>query len=85
MNGVLGKVFSECAKLASKVIDRQKEDETNERPRFVGHDREFGEYAIRGANAGMDLNLLDLIYNLFCNWLYEQFVNDNEGEWEIFF
>ena len=18
-----------------------------------------------------------------CNWLYEQFVNDNEGEWEI--
>ena len=32
MNGVLGKVF-ECAKLASKVIDRQKEDETNERPK----------------------------------------------------
>ena len=24
--------FRECAKLASKVIDRQKEDETNERP-----------------------------------------------------
>lgn len=81
--------FRECAKLASKVIDRQKEDETNERLKTwttVGHDREFGEYAIRGANAGMEFGLsrrsdIRLINDF--NWLYEQFVNDNEGEWEI--
>ena len=40
--------FRECAKLSSKVIDRQKEDETNERLKTwttVGHDRQYGEYA----------------------------------------
>ena len=47
--------FRECAKLASKVIDRQKSDETLERLNIwvsQGADKPFGEYAIRGAIAG---------------------------------
>ena len=54
--------FRECAKLSSKVIDRQKDDETNARLKTwttVGHDRPFGEYAIRGARAGMEYGLSD--------------------------
>ncbi len=52
--------FRECAKLSSKIIDRQKEDETNERLKTwttVGHDRPFGEYAMAGATAGMEFGL----------------------------
>jgi hypothetical protein len=71
--------FRECAKLSSKVIDRQKEDETNERLKIwttVGHDRPFGEHAIRGARAGMQYGLsngTDLrLINDF-DWLKEQF------------
>jgi len=71
--------FRECAKLSSKVIDRQKEDETNERLKIwttVGHDRPFGEHAIRGARAGMQYGLsnksnLRLINDF--DWLREQF------------
>jgi len=73
--------FRECAKLASKVIDRQKEDETNARLETwttVGHDRLFGEYALAGATAGMEFGLssgADLrLINDF-DWLQEQFDN----------
>ena len=82
--------FRECAKLASKVIDRQKEDETNERLKTwttVGHDRPFGEYALAGATAGMEFGLsggsdLRLINDF--NWLYEQFTEttDTTEEWQ---
>ena len=73
--------FRECAKLASKVIDRQKEDETNARLETwttVGHDRLFGEYALAGATAGMEFGLssrdnLGLINDF--DWLQEQFDN----------
>ena len=73
--------FRECAKLASKVIDRQKEDETNARLKTwttVGHDRLFGEYALAGATAGMEFGLssrdnLGLINDF--DWLQEQFDN----------
>ena len=47
--------FRECTKLSSKVIDRQKNEETEERLRIwttVGKDRPYGEYAIRGAREG---------------------------------
>jgi hypothetical protein len=47
--------FRECAKLASKVIDRQKDKETEERLDIwctVGEDRPFGKYALTGANLG---------------------------------
>ena len=71
--------FRECAKLASKTIDRQNEEETDARLKTwttVGHDRAFGEYAIRGANAGMEFGLssrndISLINDF--DWLKEQF------------
>ena len=77
--------FRECAKLASKTIDRQNEDETNERLKTwttVGHDREFGEYAIRGARAGMEFGLSNsnniFLINDF-EWLHEQFSKHTLG------
>jgi hypothetical protein len=77
--------FRECAKLASKTIDRQNEDETNERLETwttVGHDRPFGEYAIRGARAGMEFGLsssndIKLINDF--EWLYERFSKHSLG------
>jgi len=71
--------FRECAKLSAKVIDRQKEEETNARLKTwttVGHDRKFGEYAIRGARAGMEFGLsqksdISLINDF--DWLEEKF------------
>ena len=71
--------FRECAKLASKTIDRQEQGETDERLKTwttVGHDRPFGEYALAGATAGMEFGLssgsdLRLINNF--DWLKEQF------------
>jgi hypothetical protein len=81
--------FRECAKLSSKIIDRQKEDETNERLQIwttVGGDRTFGEYAIKGANAGREYGLSDgadlRLINDF-NWLYEQFIENTDSEEEL--
>ena len=78
--------FRECCKLSSKVIDRQKDDETNERLRkwcTIGDDRQFGKYAIAGAKAGAaygarhqgDLQALKKINDF--DWLKEQFDNAN--------
>jgi hypothetical protein len=47
--------FRECCKLSSKVIDRQKNEETENRLHVwqtVGKDRPYGEWAIKGAEAG---------------------------------
>jgi len=47
--------FRECCKLSSKIIDRQKDDETLYRLEVWstrGQDRPFGELAIAGAKAG---------------------------------
>jgi len=47
--------FRECVKLSSRIIDRQKDNETEERLRIwqtVGKDKQYGEYAINGAKAG---------------------------------
>ena len=47
--------FRECCKLSSKVIDRQKNDETNDRLNTwctLGEDRPYGKFAIEGASAG---------------------------------
>ena len=71
--------FRECAKLSSKVIDRQKTGETDERLKTwttVGHDRPFGKYALAGATAGMEFGLsggsdLRLINDF--DWLKQQF------------
>lgn len=76
--------FRECCKLSSKIIDRQKDDETNERLNIwctVGADRPYGEYAIAGAKAGAaygarnqgNLDALRMINDF--DWLQEQFKN----------
>jgi hypothetical protein len=47
--------FRECCKLSSKIIDRQKTDETDERLLAwctKGKDRAYGEHSISGAVAG---------------------------------
>lgn len=47
--------FRECCKLASKIIDRQKSDETEQRLDTwctAGADKPFGDWAIKGAQAG---------------------------------
>jgi hypothetical protein len=74
--------FRECCKLSSKVIDRQKTDETDERLLAwctKGKDRQYGEYAILGARAGTiygtanqgDIAALKMINDF--NWLEEKF------------
>ena len=74
--------FRECCKLSSKVIDRQKDVETNKRLKIwtsIGRDKPFGEYALRGAKAGMlygtthkgDVAALKKINDF--EWLQEQF------------
>ena len=52
--------FRECCKLASRVIERQYEDETQQRLDTwcsVGSDRPFGTYAIKGAQMGRQYGL----------------------------
>jgi len=74
--------FRECTKLASKIIDRQNEEETNERLKIwttMGGDAPFGEYAIKGACAGRKYGLssgadLGLINDF--NWLKEKYNAD---------
>ena len=71
--------FRECAKLSSKIIDRQKNDETEKRLEAwctIGSDRRFGDYAISGANAGRKFGLSDNVDLKLINdfdWLKEKF------------
>ena len=79
--------FRECAKLASKVIDRQKDDETDIRlgvwTSDKGRDEPFGDYVIQGARAGRmygannqgDLTALKLINDF--EWLRNRFNVEN--------
>ena len=76
--------FRECVKLSSKVIDRQNEEETNERLKIwttVGGDRPYGEFALAGARDGMEFGLSDganlKLINDF-KWLKEKF-NARQG------
>jgi hypothetical protein len=73
--------FRECAKLASKTIQRQNEEETNERLKIwtTVANGVYSRYAIRGANAGMEFgisssNNLELINDF--DWLKETFNNN---------
>ena len=71
--------FRECAKLSSKTILRQNDEETESRLNIwctKGGERRCGDFAIAGANAGREFgisNMADL--NLINNfeWLHEQF------------
>jgi hypothetical protein len=52
--------FRECCKLSSKVIDRQKQEETDERLDAwctLGENRQYGSYAINGAITGRKYGL----------------------------
>ena len=77
--------FRECAKLSSKVIDRQEEGETNERLKIWTTEAhgDFCDFAIRGANAGMEFGLsrgsdLRLINDF--DWLQERFHMDEMND-----
>jgi hypothetical protein len=74
--------FRECTKLSSKIIDRQKDNETNQRLKAwctLGEDNPFGKYAIDGAQSGAaygarnqnDVEALKLINDF--DWLKEKF------------
>ena len=75
--------FRECCKLASAVIDRQRQDETDTRLAAwcsaTGRGRPFGDYAIQGARAGRkygvanqgNIEALKKINDF--DWLKEQF------------
>lgn len=75
--------FRECCKLASRSIERQNDDETDQRlSRWCsdyGRDRPFGDYSIQGARAGRiygiensnNTNALRLINDF--DWLYDRF------------
>jgi hypothetical protein len=75
--------FRECAKLASKSIDRQVTEETQARLETwcsVGKDRPYGEYAIAGALKGRTFaetspSDIQKINNF--DWLKEQFDAEN--------
>ncbi len=78
--------FRECCKLASKVIDRQKDKETEHRLDTwctVGEDKPFGKYALQGAKLGRqygydnkdDVTALYKINDY--EWLQEKFNGSN--------
>ena len=71
--------FRECAKLSSKTILRQNDEETKNRLNIwctKGSERRCGDFAIAGANAGREFGLsnmadISLINNF--EWLQQQF------------
>jgi CYTH domain-containing protein len=74
--------FRECVKLSSKIIDRQKDDETTERLNTwcnKGSDRLHGKYAIDGARMGAEYgyknkaNIAALKMINDFDWLKEQY------------
>lgn len=74
--------FRECAKLSSKIIDNQKNDETEARLDAwctVGFDRPLGMWAIKGAKAGRSFGKIyaaqpeKLIYINNMDWLRIKF------------
>ena len=80
--------FRECTKLSSKIIEEQKDDETNGRLDIwctKGVDQPFGNYALAGAKAGRqwglehkdNLEKLNLINDF--DWLEERFNADTRN------
>ena len=77
--------FRECAKLSSKTINRQEEGETNERLKIwtTRANGRFCEFAIRGANAGMEFGLSDGVDLRLINdfdWLRQRFQMDEMND-----
>ena len=77
--------FRECAKLSSKIIDRQKNDETEQRLETwctKGSEERYGSYAVNGANAGREFGIsnrsnISLINDF--DWLWEKFNDKNRS------
>jgi hypothetical protein len=76
--------FRECAKLSSKLIDKQVNTETEERLEVwcsTGADRPYGEWALKGAQAGREYgeehkgNSQALKKINDYEWLREKYVN----------
>jgi hypothetical protein len=74
--------FRECCKLSSRTIERQFEEETQQRLDIwctTGHDAQFGEHAIAGAKAGRQYGLenknnLEVLRKINdFDWLQEKF------------
>tara|TARA_B100000214_G_scaffold304731_1_gene235567 strand:+ start:1 stop:732 length:732 start_codon:yes stop_codon:yes gene_type:complete len=74
--------FRECCKLSSKVIDRQKDIETDRRLKIwtsIGLDKPYGDFAIKGAKEGTmygsanknNIEALKMINDF--DWLKEKF------------
>ena len=71
--------FRECAKLSSKTITRQNNEETEDRLNTwctKGSEERYGSYALAGANAGREFGIsnrsnISLINNF--DWLQQQF------------
>ena len=78
--------FRECVKLASKTIQGQVDNETEERLDAwctVGNDRNFGEFSISGACAGREYGYINRnssdalkLINDF-DWLHTKFIKEN--------
>ncbi len=74
--------FRECTKLSSKIIDRQKNNETEQRLETwctIGEDNPYGSYAIAGARAGREFGIsnrsnISLINDF--DWLKEKYNAD---------
>lgn len=69
--------FRECVKLSSRAIDRQDEEETRNRLAAwctKGHDKPFGEYAIKGAKEGRE-------YGERCKGEKELLAKINDFDW----
>ena len=80
--------FRECCKLSAKIIDRQKEDETNTRLHTwcsLGENKLYGKYAIAGAKSGAlygarnkdNIEALAKINDF--DWLNNQFTQLNQS------
>jgi hypothetical protein len=81
--------FRECVKLSSKIIDRQKSEETDNRLKAwcsIGHDKPYGVFAIAGAKAGAKYGIanksnpdaLKLINDF--DWLATEFNRITDGK-----
>lgn len=81
--------FRECVKLSSKVIERQKSEETDKRLQAwcsIGHDKPYGTFAISGAKAGAKYGIanksnpdaLKLINDF--DWLATEFKRTTDGK-----
>jgi hypothetical protein len=75
--------FRECTKLASKSINRQNNQETEERLAIwstTGQDKPFGEYALKGSKSAIEFvnQCPDMLHKINdFDWLLDKFNSEN--------